>query len=102
MTNDALVTELRSIWARYEPQRAEAERLRIIRTNAAQELEDLNERRRQAGLPEVDVPRASDQQAAMYQQAAMMQNAYRSEPVLTWKEQMDEELLAAVKRFLRG
>lgn len=95
MDVDTLTAKLRSIWAKYDPQReAEREALRT-RKEAEDELQALNMKRAKHGLPLVGASHDS-----LFQGSNL--HVHVGERPRTWRDEMHAELLAAVKQWLDG
>lgn len=92
-----LEEELRLIWAKYEPQRMLEKHAVEIHQNAARELRELNERRAKENLLPVGEWRDSNSAQMAAMQAGQF---YQPSAAKTWRDKLESELLATVKRYL--
>jgi hypothetical protein len=86
-----IAIELKSIWDKYEPQRASEHHAAETREVARKELHELNQKRLAAGLPMVTEYR--DQSAQIGQTQAWL-----GPPAKTWRDEMEAELLSCIRR----
>lgn len=93
---DSLEAELRAIWDTYEPQRAAERDAAKTAAEAWKDLQELNAKRAAKGLPHVTEYRDQSLMAQLSQQG----NVYMGPPPKTWRNELDEKLLAAVRRRL--
>jgi hypothetical protein len=94
VTEYDLAERLKNVWAKYALKRsAEEQSIRLYET-AEEELRTLNARRVKAGLPPVGMHPGLQQ---------MVQNAQGfqfSPPLKTWRDDMNDELLAVCRTYL--
>lgn len=89
-----LEEELRAIWSKYEPQRDAERRALETQAKAWKDLCELNEKRKTLGLQPVSEYRDRD---GMF--GGMLQSAIvYSPPPKTWRDELNEELLSAIRR----
>jgi hypothetical protein len=89
---NVLIEELHQIWNKYESQRAAELDAARVREEATRELAEMNAKRSKLGLIAVVEYQASQQLQAG--------NYWVGPQPKTWRDEMDAELLSAVKRFL--
>jgi hypothetical protein len=90
-----LINELHVIWIKYEPQRKADDDAARTRAEAQQELHKLNMKRIKLGLETV----------SEYRETSLTQGSnvmWSTSGTKTWRDEMDAELLATVKRFLQS
>lgn len=87
-----LEEELRAIWDKYEPQREAERRASETQAEAWRDLCALNDKRKVLGLQPVSEYR--DRDSIFGQMSAIV----HSPPPKTWRNELDEELLSAVRR----
>lgn len=88
-----LLEDLRAIWDSYGPQREADAMSERTRKNAECELQELNERRRAAGLSRL-VPAS---EATGYQMQSMAQMHYQAPP-RTWRDELASDLVGRIYR----
>jgi len=92
-----LEAALAAVWMKYKPQRdAELDATKVAR-EASVELMELNQRRLSAGLGTV----IEAAMASGFAQQMTGQQLYAYPSPRTWRDEMDAELLLAVKRWLQ-
>jgi hypothetical protein len=92
--NDIIVTELKAIWDKYEPQRSAERTAAETRLEAQKELAALNQKRLAAGLPMVTEYR--DQSLT----GQSVGQVWMGPPPKTWRDEMEGELLSCLRRYL--
>jgi hypothetical protein len=90
-----LEEELRAIWNKYGHQRVLERDAGRMRQEAERDLVELNVKRGRLGLPHVSVER--DPQSLSASQAISW-----APPPRTWRDELDSEILTAVKHFLEN
>lgn len=88
-------SELKAIWTKYEPQRASERHASLKRSEAEKDLAELNGRRLAAGFAMVGeqlMGYAGQLQAMHHGQAGYYA------PPRTWRDDMEGELMAVIRR----
>jgi hypothetical protein len=91
----SLEEELRAIWNRYGPQRMFERDAGRLRQEAERDLVELNAKRGRLGLPHVSEQRGDPQ-------LCVSQAVSWQAPPRMWRDELDSELLTAVKHFFEN